>query len=221
MTEAVNVIQDNIEVPVATAAFILYHEILVSFEVGGPGWKPLSQKTIETKIKNKAPEPTAILKEWYKMRDSIEVRSETWSEIGKPLKQLPKMQYTLLKKSVDVGSLITHGIATVGLYLDSALEANRVDRGYMHEFGGWEWQESYTKGMSTIKTGGLDQKALKGRSELPNESGYVGQLNTKPQDLGKWVYIPERSFLRMPFDRIETDLFNVIIEEINKLLDLL
>jgi hypothetical protein len=221
MSEAANVIQENIEVPVATAAFVLYSEILNAFEVGGPGWRPLSQFTIDLKTKRKAPEPTAILKEWYKMRDSIEVRSETWSEIGQPMRVLPKRQSTFLKKSVDVGRLISHGISSVGLFVDTALEKNRVDRGYMHEFGGWEWQEDTIKGMGEVVTGGLDQKALKGKSELPYQEGGVRSKQGQMKKQGKWVYIPERSFLRMPFDKIEPDLFNIIIDEINKLLDLL
>lgn len=263
----------NVGVPVAmdNAAKAMQYYIWYAFAHGGPGWKPLSPVTIQKKIKSGAPDPTAILKEFRVMMKSIQVKNETttsiprwgiatfWSntvyKITNHVRSVGLFKDTALKydreKEIDFrgpaevvrrknGSVvIRHGVPVWKQHL------NVVDRGFKHEFGGFEYQIKKTPGQDVeeIRTGGLEKKALKGEGVVTEEKHQKAGIKTtrtgktvreaiskvrkvlqkvkKGRDSTKSqiVYIPERSFLRDPFDRNEHKLINIIVDTIGKEID--
>jgi hypothetical protein len=201
------------------AAHYLYSDIMYAFAVGGPGWKPLSKFTILTKRARGAPDPEGILKEWYNMRNSIEIRNESTTNIK--------------EESTEITSRDTR--FSVGLFADTANPMNRVTRGFLHEFGGWEDQGEWIRGQGTlpsreimeIATRRMSKRALRGENELGKFDKEVRQITHGKAKSGragkkewalKMVYIPERSFLRMPFDRMESTLNAMILQGLRKIL---
>jgi hypothetical protein len=241
------------------AAKAMQYYVWYAFAHGGPGWKPLSPVTIQKKMKSGAPDPRAILKEFRVMMKSIQVKDETTTTI-------PKWgMATFWNNTVWK---ITEYKRSVGLFSDTALKYDPkkeigfrqdpldvVNRGFKHEFGGFEYQVKKTTGqdVSEIKTGGLEKKALRGEGVVAEDKhGLLGikkkkslspdtTISTKTgktrkaiatvrkvlQKIKKGkdstesqiVYIPERSFLRNPFDRNEHKLINIIADTIGKEID--
>lgn len=122
-----------------------------------------------------------------------------------------------------------------------------VSRGMKHEFGGFEYQTLMYKGyvagksfftgrigIEEIVTGGLNRKSLKGEGTLIDYQRDVRKRMVSKRKPGKishtkgkgknvkyhqWVYIPERSFLRNPFDRHVNMLINIIEDKIREWVD--
>jgi hypothetical protein len=167
---------------VKNAADWLHHDIMQAFEQNGPGWKKLSQVTIDKKVKENAPDPSGILKEWYTMRDSIQVRdaSPTLS-FGLPGGRvgIPQMavKYGFFG-TFEYNPMVT--IYDIGLFSDYKVmhkfmrtwkagnEWDLVNRGYTHEFGGFEMDETEeeTHPIKEIVTGGIDKRGLKGITSI-------------------------------------------------------
>jgi hypothetical protein len=126
------------------AAKAMQYYIWYAFQHGGPGWKPLSNVTIEKKMKSGAPDPRAILKEFRVMMRSIQVKDETTTTI-------PKWGMATFWNNAVYK--ITEYKRSVGLFSDTALKYDPkkeigfrqdpldvVSRGFKHEFGGFEYQ---------------------------------------------------------------------------------
>jgi len=166
---------------VKNAADWLHHDIMQAFAQNGPGWKKLSQQTIDKKIKEKAPDPTGILKEFYTMRDSIQVRdnSPTLSfglQGGRNgIRQQPirwgffgTFTYAPMNTVFDIGLFSDYNVMHKFMHTWKPGKWDLVNRGYTHEFGGFELEENVeeTHPIKEIITGGLDKRALKGWSSL-------------------------------------------------------
>jgi len=237
------------------AALLMKNNILRAFAVGGPGWRPLSQKTLDLKRKSKSPNPTAILREFNIMRDSIDIKNES------------HVEYPPAGRTIPFSDIPVNHVRSVGLFSDTAkkYDPNKeigfrgpldvVKRGTKHEFGGIEFQsmKESTPGVKEIRTEGLTKKALKGegvvaearypkagmkgKKAVAKPSKKTGKGNTgksvisKPREvkqkiikptskkLTQVVYIPERSFLRMPFDISEESLVRRVVDAIRRRID--
>lgn len=167
---------------VENAANWLHFDIMRAFAQNGPGWKKLSQKTIDKKTKENAPDPSGILKEWNTMRDSIQVRdSSPTSNFGLPggKKGIPQMAlkfgffgvigYNPMETVYDVGLFSDYKV--MHHFMLSWKAGNKwdlVNRGFTHEFGGFEMDETEeeTHPIKEIVTGGIEERALKGKSSM-------------------------------------------------------
>lgn len=224
------------------AAGLMKANILKAFAVGGPGWRPLSDITKKKKRKSKSPNPDAILREFNVMRDSIDIKDETAAIY-------PPAGKTIQFSDIGVNHIRCIGLFsdTAKQYdpnkeIDFRGPLDVVKRGMKHEFGGLELQtmKEHHPGIMEIRTKGLQQKALKGEGDVVeskypkvgvkgNKTGKstvsrvrkVLQKITKSKNkkLTQWVYIPERSFLRMPFDISEQSLMRRIIEGLRRRID--
>jgi hypothetical protein len=253
VTNAVNIgAQDGM----VRAADALHGEIIISFLVSGPGWKKLHPITIMSKILNRAIDPKRILREFDKMLNSIEIRNESTAQI-KPLygniisvirKTTIKPEKDSLKVKLGGGLNIKESVKrirevngaylnmmhtySVGLFKDTAAK-DRVRRGILHEYGGWETIDIdkeeqarvKTAGVEEVLTGGIRRKALRGEQEVEKQGREVRKKVThgrmlkrvlKNANRKRTIRIPERSFLRMPFDRIQSKLLKIIENAINK-----
>lgn len=135
---------------------------------------------------------------------------------------------------------------SIGLFSDTAIPYTEdqlwgfrgardpVSRGEKHEFGGLELQtlefERDLPGKASaevIRTGRMRHRALKGESEAAEtdreiKKQRIGEdVNAKKEKIvvSKQVYIPERSFLRMPFDRSLNNIVGIITDGIGRLID--
>lgn len=173
-----NAARDGVE----NAANWLHHDIMQAFAQNGPGWKKLSQTTIDKKTKEKAPDPEGILKEWNTMRDSIQVRD---ASVLKTISFLGGSKFTIPQSPTIYGFFGVTGYAPmetiydVGLFEDYKVmhkyakswtpgKWSLVNRGFVHEFGGFELEETEeeTHPIKEIITGGIDKRGLKGVSSI-------------------------------------------------------
>jgi hypothetical protein len=133
---------------------IYLKEVDHTFEMEGPGWRPLANITLAVKASRGAPYIENILKQFDYMRTFIELKDETTNR--------------------DVKKF------SVGLFKDgkAALHPERVDWGFTHEYGGFE--TAYTNETGEIATGGITEKALEGESEI---EGVVSNKRIRGSDV--------------------------------------
>lgn len=221
-----------------------YDDIQAAFDSQGPGWKPLSDITKKIKEKRGAPHPERILHEWNTMRNSIEIRGENKMKVMIRKTRTVKFFYDPTKylggedvTFVDAlgGSVHEEFWRSVGLFGDTytatsvgkphkVVKADKpyrvVNRGIMHEFGGFEVHEIGTPKTEEIVTGRMRKKALKGESEAADRDSEIRTRSTKgDKGLSKPIYIPSRSFMRMPFDRSSHAMMFIFIYELGRLMD--
>jgi len=225
------------------AANLLYNKVMYAFRVGGypSKWKELSKLTIFKKRIRFAPEPEHVLEEFKTMRDSIEIR-ETASSRRVPVNKSIGT-YTFLTEggtyrkriftTVDV--YVAHEYSfSLGLFEDSykatvkkqeiSKKGNAyyttVSRGIMHEYGGYEKQDIEPRGMEEVVTGRIKARALKGEQEVEKQGKEVRQRTvSKTEASSRIVRIPERSFLRAPFDASEDEMMDVIVNTVFGMID--
>jgi hypothetical protein len=108
---------------------------------------------------------------------------------------------------------------SVGLFDDTAF-SDRVRRGIVHEYGGFEKIEKDIQPIEEIVTGRIKARALKGEQEVEKFGKEVKTRKIgKKRAVSRVIRIPPRSFLRMPFDRIEEELFQIMGNTLNQVLE--
>ena len=198
LDDLVDGIEEGIEKGMKEATYFLYKDIMRAFDSGGPGWKPLSKKTLRKKRSSGAIDPRAILREFDVMKDSITSRKVSRFKYEVGIFANTSKKYDLSKQTGFRGS------------------TNVVNRAKLHEFGGIEEQTKFV-GIEEIITGGLRKKALRGEGEIIKNNREI-RKKRKRFKITQWVRIPERSFLRMPFDRSRSKIIEIIEESVYRLL---
>ncbi len=222
----------------------LLSEIHRTFDLQGPGWKPLKDITIKRKISSGAPIPEKILEEFGVMRGSLKVKSDLLA--GFP--EVFLFSFAVENQTmIDVETLVNFDEiqyekerirSSVGLFSNDSLKYDPetqagykgpldvVSRGIKHEFGGVETQhltrpvKQVKIGVETIRTArGIDDRLLKGEAVDLREVKKVGKMKRnirkKKEVIGtRIVMIPERSFLRKTFDRELNNLIETMGKEI-------
>jgi hypothetical protein len=262
LSQAEGLVLDAADIGVKEAAYYLHYDVMYAFDVGGPGWKALSDETLKKKMISGSKTVTSELREFDVLKDSIIVRNEATK------KMLPLMgretlvsfnnpsRVSIMSANVDgsektsliidnpggswswksskrVGVYYENEFAySVGLFAGMTEEydyrlkdvgfrgpTDVLHRGHIHEFGGFETQTRRAM-MEEIRTGHLTKKAASGKELL---SGIDREVKKKERKrfLSRLVYIPSRSFIRMPFDRSYNVMIQIIMNSINRAFDVL
>lgn len=184
----------------------VYNKIQRTFDLKGPGWKPLHPITYAIKKSRGRKDPSAILIDSGLMRASIIIHP------------------------VDVASGVN--FRRIGLFFEHAA-ADRVWIGDAHEYGKWIFiapvPANITK-MPGFLSLGRDKHGKSRFIIAPGENeAKLRQWLSKAQKLkslqkalrkGKWIKLPERSFIRKGMQVAIPNVINIFVDGINGLIAL-